>query len=315
MDACESQTECKERGLGCRVCTTVEGFNGEVGGGAYVCVEEKRGDKTVDAATTTTTTTTTTATAATTTTAITGSPCSECSMTNVTSNFCGQLGIHTFMDACESQTECKERGLGCRVCTTVEGFDGDDVGGGAYVCVEEEGASKASDETTTTTTTTTALPTTTSSTSTSTTEALKGGIESLIGKKWKAVQIMWLVDSSSGELKEATEEDKNPITLLFKSDTRASGTCGNNHCSSGLTVRADQLEFGKFRRTRMAASEQETNYVYLLEKNKFFYEVSEDGNGSQELHLYEIIDEDDVKKRGRLMATYFQLSEGDEEEV
>jgi len=270
-------------------------------------VEEEGGDKTVDATTTTTTTT-----AATTTTAITGSPCSECSMTNVTSNFCGQLGIHTFMDACESQTECKERGLGCRVCTTVEGFDGDDVGGGAYVCVEEEGASKASDETTTTTTTTTALPTTISSTSTSTTESLKGGIESLIGTTWKAKQIMWLVDSSSGELKEATEEDKNPITLLFKSDTRASGTCGNNHCSSGLSVRADQLEFGKFRRTKMAASEQETNYVYLLEKNKFFYEVSEDGNGSQELHLYEISDED---KRGRLMATYVQLSEEDEEEV
>ncbi|KAK1741112.1 hypothetical protein QTG54_008364 [Skeletonema marinoi] len=62
----------------------------------------------------------------------------------------------------------------------------------------------------------------------------------------------------------------------------------------------------------MAASEQETNYVYLLEKNKFFYEVSEDGNGSQELHLYEISDED---KRGRLMATYVQLSEEDEEEV
>eukprot|EP00984_Skeletonema_dohrnii_P031271 scaffold23551_cov78-Skeletonema_dohrnii-CCMP3373.AAC.1 len=312
MDACESQTECKEQGLGCRVCTTVEGFDGEVGGGAYVCVEEEGGDKTVDV--TTTTTTTTTATAATTTTAITESPCSECSMTNVTSNFCGQLGIHTFMDACESQTECKERGLGCRVCTTVEGFDGDDVGGGAYVCVEEEGAPKASDETTTTTT---ALPTTISSTSTTTAEALKGGIESLIGKKWKAVQIRWLVDSSSGELKEATEEDKNPITLLFKSDTRASGTCGNNHCSSGVSVRADQLKFGKFRRTRMRASEQETNYVHLLEENTFFYEVlSEDGNDLPELHLYEIIiDEDDVKKRGRLMATYVQLSEEDEEEV
>ena len=43
------------------------------------------------------------------TTAIADNPCSECSMTNGTSNFCGQLGIRTFMYACESQTECKER--------------------------------------------------------------------------------------------------------------------------------------------------------------------------------------------------------------
>eukprot|EP00577_Skeletonema_sp_RCC1716_P025672 CAMPEP_0113404768 /NCGR_PEP_ID=MMETSP0013_2-20120614/18578_1 /TAXON_ID=2843 ORGANISM="Skeletonema costatum, Strain 1716" /NCGR_SAMPLE_ID=MMETSP0013_2 /ASSEMBLY_ACC=CAM_ASM_000158 /LENGTH=172 /DNA_ID=CAMNT_0000290417 /DNA_START=89 /DNA_END=607 /DNA_ORIENTATION=+ /assembly_acc=CAM_ASM_000158 len=68
---------------------------------------------------------------------IADNPCSECSITNDTNNFCGLLGIRTFMDACESQTECKEQGLECKLCSTVEGFDGDDVGGGAYVCLEK----------------------------------------------------------------------------------------------------------------------------------------------------------------------------------
>jgi hypothetical protein len=238
---------------------------------------------------------------------VVANPCSECSITNGQNNFCGKLGIYTFLDACESQTECKERGLECMTCSSVEGYD-EDVGNGAYICVEDEGGDKASDVTTTTTTTTTTLPTTTSSPSTNSIEASLGGIESLIGTKWKAKKIMWRLDSSvPEELKDATEEDKYPITLKFMSDTRVGGTCGNNSCSIKVNIRADQIMFvGKFRRTRMVASEQEQNYVHLLQGNTFNYQVVENGNGSLELDLKEI-------ETGQLVATYVQLSSEEED--
>ena len=234
-------------------------------------------------------------------------PCSECSITNGQNNFCGKLGIYTFLDACESQTECKERGLACMTCSSVEGYD-EDVGNGAYICVEDEGGDKASDVTTTTTTTTTTLPTTTSSPRTNSIEASLGGIESLIGTKWQAAKIMWRLDSSvPEELKDATEEDKYPIILNFMSDTRVGGTCGNNSCSIGVNTRADQIMFvGKFRRTRMVASEQEQNYVHLLQGNAFNYQVVENSNGSLELDLKEI-------ETGQLVATYVQLSSEEED--
>ncbi|KAL7431338.1 hypothetical protein ACHAXM_002712 [Skeletonema potamos] len=234
------------------------------------------------------------------TTATADSVCTECSITNGEQNFCGELGIRTLVDACESQTECKERGLECIVCNAVDGFDGD-VGSGAYVCVEEEEADAPS---------TTSASTHPSST---TTKAIAsgGGIEILIETKWKAMEIMWFADSSSEELKETTEEDRHPITLLFDSDTRASGYCGNNRYWSKVSLRTDRLMFDGFGRTRMVASEQENNYVHLLQENEFFYEVLEGENGLLELHLYEILIEDDLEKRGRLMATYVQDDEQD----
>lgn len=170
---------------------------------------------------------------------------------------------------------------------------------------------------TTIATTTTDVPTTTSAAATdppSTTikaKASGGGIEMLIGTKWKAMEIMWLANSSSEELKETTEEDRHPITLIFDSDTRASGYCGNNRCWSNVSLRADRLRFNGFGRTRMVASEQENNYVYLLQNKTFFYEVLEEGSGLLELRLYEIVIEGGLEKRGRLMATYVQDDEED----
>eukprot|EP00986_Skeletonema_menzelii_P021162 scaffold33433_cov160-Skeletonema_menzelii.AAC.2 len=242
--------------------------------------------------------------------AVADNPCSECSITNDKSNFCGQLGIYLIQSACASQTECTERGLECTECTSVDGYN-EDVGNGAYICVEEEGDNKSAGDTTTTTTT--ALPSTMSSPTTTTIEASLGGFESLIGTKWKAAKIMWRLETASEELKDTTEEDRNPITLVFKSDYRVGGTCGNNSCSSSVSLRADQVMFGKFRRTRMAASEQEQNYVYLLEENMFYYDIVKNSNGSLELHLREIVVEDGVERRGQLMATYVELSS--EEEV
>ena len=297
QSACASQTECTERGLECKECTSVDGYNEDVGNGAYICVEEEGGNKSSGDTTTTATTTT-------------DNPCSECSITHDKSNFCGQLGIYLIQSACASQTECTERGLECKECTSVDGYN-EDVGNGAYICVEEEGGSKAAEDTTTTTTT--ALPTTMSSPTTTTIEASLGGFESLIGTKWKAAKIMWRLETASEELKDTTEEDRNPITLVFKSDYRVGGTCGNNSCSSSVSLRADQVMFGKFRRTRMAASEQEQNYVYLLEENMFYYDIVKNSNGSLELHLREIVVEDGVERRGQLMATYVELSS--EEEV
>lgn len=245
----------------------------------------------------------TTTTSVPTTTAMTeDSVCTECSIRNDTQNFCGQLGIYTFVDACESQTECKEQGLGCKVCAAVDGFEGD-VGSGAYICVEEEEADKATSTTTTSATATASSTTTSSATSTTTmAEASEGGIESLIGTKWKATEIRWRTE----ELKETTEEDRNPIILLFDSDTRVSGTCGNNSCGSVVSLRADRLRFGSFWSTKMIASDQEYNYVDLLQESTFFYEVSEEGNGLPELRLYEIDIEGGLEKQGMLMATYVQ---------
>lgn len=253
-----------------------------------------------------------------TTAARTDNPCIECSITNDKQNFCGQLGIDTFVDACSSQTDCKERGLKCQVCNVVDGFDGY-VGSGAYICVDDEldaskvasGAVVASATATVATAVTSVSDpsplTTTSTSSTPTSEA--SGIASLNGTVWEATGMMWLTDSS---FRPTTEEDRNPIILEFKSDTRVSGTCGNNKCWNEVSFTVDQLEFDKFGRTRMVASEQENNYVTLLEENKFFYDVWDDGNNDlPELHLYEIIfDDGGFEQRGRLMVTYV-LSEGE----
>lgn len=93
-------------------------------------------------------------------------PCSECSTSNggVRNNFCGNIHIlSTQGDACQSQTECADRGLKCQVCTEIVNKDGyggesieENVGNGAYICVKEDEKSNATTTTTSTTTTATA---------------------------------------------------------------------------------------------------------------------------------------------------------------
>ena len=103
-------------------------------------------------------------------------PCTECSTSNggVRNNFCGN--IHTLStqegDACQTQTECADRGLKCQVCTEIVNKDGyggesmeEKVGNGAYICVKEDEKSNAT--TTTTSTTTTAATTAAASSSSS----------------------------------------------------------------------------------------------------------------------------------------------------
>ena len=99
-------------------------------------------------------------------------PCSECSTSNggVRNNFCGNIQTQTFQDACQSQTECADRGLKCQVCTEIVNKDGyggesieENVGNGAYICVKENEKTNAA--TTTTSTTTTAATTAASSSS------------------------------------------------------------------------------------------------------------------------------------------------------
>ena len=153
------------------------------------------------------------------------------------------------------------------------------------------------------------VPSTATSVTTTVTENSNAGIDLLIGTKWKALEIRWLKGSLVEELKEATEEDRNPITLYFDSESSVSGTCGNNRCWNTLELESGRISLGIFRRTRMIASEQETNYVSLLQGHTFYYEVQDEQDSMPELHLYETIIEDGIEKRGRLMATYVKLSE------
>lgn len=67
--------------------------------------------------------------------------------------------------------------------------------------------------------------------------------------------------------------------------------------------------FDKLGRTRMVASPQEMNYVYIIEENTFFWEVNDE---SSELYLYEIVTDGDVEVRGDLMVTYVQMPEEEE---
>jgi hypothetical protein len=127
-----------------------------VGSGGGKCVESKKKAVATDpypsrsgTAATTTTTTTTAASAA----ATSSNPCSECSTSTggVRNNFCGNLNTSPSQDVCSTQTECKDHGLKCQVCTEIvmsDGYGGkslvENVGSGAYICVkEEEGDNKA----------------------------------------------------------------------------------------------------------------------------------------------------------------------------
>ena len=74
-------------------------------------------------------------------------PCSECSTSKggVRHNFCGNLNVNPFQDVCSSQTDCKDRGLKCQVCTKIVNNDGyggksvvEDIGSGAYICVKDD---------------------------------------------------------------------------------------------------------------------------------------------------------------------------------
>jgi hypothetical protein len=95
-------------------------------------------------------------------------PCTECSTSNggVRNNFCGNIQTLSTRDACQTQTECTDRGLKCQVCTEIVNKDGyggesmeEQVGNGAYICVKEDEKSNNATTTTTTSTTTTAATT------------------------------------------------------------------------------------------------------------------------------------------------------------
>ena len=111
-------------------------------------------------------------------------PCNECSTSNggTRNNFCGNLHTSPLQDVCSSQTECKERGLKCQVCTSIvtnDGYGGksvvEDVGSGAHICVKDDmGEGGGDDKAGTTTTTATKAASTSSSSSSNTKKKQKG---------------------------------------------------------------------------------------------------------------------------------------------
>ena len=174
---------------GCKDVRVGDGHLGMEGCGAASSGSTKKAEGEKEAAVnpyparTATTTTTTAATTASTTSstkeakaADKPNPCTECSTSNggVRNNFCGNIHTLSTRDACQSQTECTDRGLKCQVCTEIVNKDGyggerieEQVGNGAYICVKEEEKSNNATTTTTTSTTTTAATTAAASSSSS----------------------------------------------------------------------------------------------------------------------------------------------------
>jgi hypothetical protein len=207
------------------------------GGGGGECVESQKKkavatgpypsrsgsstDATVASTTTTATKTTTAATTSST------NPCSECSTSNggVRNNFCGNLHTSPSQDdVCSSQTECKDHGLKCQVCTEIvmnDGYGGrsvvENVGSGAYICVkdDEEGSDNKAAEG-------------------------RGGSSNAKKKKnpkQKGSTTAATATSSTGEKKQkGATKTATTTTTTTRSSTTPAATTGGGYCYSRAVV-------------------------------------------------------------------------------